>query len=190
MKDKKIIAIVILSGVILVLLLIMGSSEDDNPSMATTTNSNTINELTEETHSIAPSVDLSTKSKCASDGVSYLDSYAEGHKTEDSETWFPAEYHYNSSLDSCLAYISYNTVLLTDSPVYPEGSEELIENSNVVMDIYENKALLQSDTDRTYTTINGQETESDELDKYPEYQYISNINAQNFNVQLKDLMNN
>jgi hypothetical protein len=139
---------------------------------------------------VAKQADVNLKSKCSTDGRAFVQNFelqnnaynASGQKP----VWFDPQFHFDSKLNSCLAYISYNQgtkKIDLNAMMSPNYTDELI-NWNVVFDIYSNQAVLQSVSDRTAT--NGKITDTPTA--YPPYQNIPNLSGTAFSAQLQVLM--
>ncbi len=96
---------------------------------------------------------VNLKSKCSQDGDTYFQNFKSeyfklGGISGETGSYFGPEYHYNTKLGTCLFYISY----VHDFSRYASDFSSSFDTyyvMRVVMDIYSNKALLQSFTSST-----------------------------------------
>jgi hypothetical protein len=183
------IAIIVLIGFISYVSQSSSSRTNQNPAVSNTTN---------QPAPLSPAdaqANVALKSKCADDGKAFIQSFEQSMSggSGAKPLWFDPQFHFNSRLNTCLAYIQFNTVI-SDSLQYDASGltsgnwNETVENNNIVFDVYSNQAILQSDIDRAYTYVNSQKSESDTLSEYPYSQTIPNSNGNDFLSQLTPLM--
>lgn len=138
--------------------------------------------------------DIASKSKCAADGKVFIQNYEQsnnytsalGYRT----VWGDTQYHFDTKLNTCLAYIWYvQEVNETHTGSIGSSDYTITIHSlvyNFVFDIYSNQAVLQSVNNRT-TPWKGANV--DTLVSSPNYQNVPNLEESVFFSQLKVLMN-
>ena len=193
MKNEKIPAItwwILIGGVLVAIYLFNNNSSSSTTNQNTDTTQPSVVQTPPTSNSVEK---VALKQKCAEDGKQFAQNYQQAGTagTQAQTIWFDPQYHFDTKLNTCLTYVSYNYV--DSQPTIDEtlsgNSTETITNYNTVYDIYSNKALLQSDITKTYTTVNNNQTESDTVDSITLSQDVPNSDANTFSNQLKVLMN-
>ena len=183
---------------IIVIIGFISYISQSSPNTSSNENSQTVSDATNQPAPLKPAdaqASIALKSKCADDGKNFIQNFEQSMSggSGAKPLWFDPQFHFNSRLNTCLAYIQFNTVIVDslqyDSSGLTSGNwNETIDNNNIVFDVYSNQAILQSDIDRAYTHVNSQKSESDTLSQYPYSQTISNSNGNDFLSQLNTLM--
>jgi len=161
-------------------------SNSSTQSVSDTTSQNSLPQQQVVTQ--APKVDLNLKSKCATDGKNFIQNYEQSNNTANAgghrPVWGNPEYHYNTKLNTCLAFITYSQEISE----YTTGSMTSTDFSMTIystlyafiFDVYSNQVMLQGVMDRT-TPWKGDNI--DTLSKYSLYPNIPNLNVSDFNKQ-------
>ncbi len=184
-KEGKASTVLITIGVIVGILIVIGLFSSNTPSQqADSQNNNAPAPVTEAS--------IAMKSKCATDGKAYYQDFYKQF-TRVKSIWFDPQFHFNSKLNTCLVYISWNDTSIPNNMYWSSdnkylNSTQIVTNNNIVFDVYSNQAVLQNSTVRTYTNLDGVKDEKDVLSDYPYAQNIPNTNGTDFGNQLNVLM--
>ena len=180
-KEGKINGIAVTICIIVGILIIVGLSS-----------SGTSSQQSDNQNSSAPApvteASIAIKSKCATDGKAYYQDFYKQF-TQVKSVWFDPQFHFNSKLNTCLVFISWNDTSMPITWGNDVGSYTQIVTSNgVVFDVHSNQAILQDSTVKTHVSVNGKIQETDTLSDYPYSQNIPNSDIADFDNQLNALM--
>lgn len=128
---------------------------------------------------------IEQKSKCAEDGKAFIDNYETTNNYAVGglrPVWGDPQYHYNSRLNTCLAYIWYVRGKGSPSNI---GDPMYTTVYDFVFDVYSNQPILQTVNDRV-VPFGGERV--DTVSKYPLYNNVPNLDGATFSKQFKVLM--